>query len=176
MKIVSDLSDVVPADVIVIATPSHAVQNIAEKLAPLVGENQLVVSCAKGLLDDDFLRMSEIIEKTITNSVVAALSGPNHAEEVSRQEPTATVIACKDIVIAQKLQKIFLTPYFRPYTNEDIVGVELGGAFKNIIAVAIGLLNSLGYKDNIKAATMTRGLAEMFSYGSAGRDFQVQET
>ena len=167
LAIISDLQDAVPADVLVISTPSHAMRDIAEKLAPLVSEKQLFVSCSKGLEDDSFLRMSEVIEKTIKNSLVAALSGPNHAEEVSQKEPTATVIACKDTVIAEELQKVFLTPYFRPYTNKDIIGVELGGAFKNIIAVAIGLLNGLGYKDNIKAATMTRGLAEISRLGVA---------
>jgi glycerol-3-phosphate dehydrogenase (NAD(P)+) len=99
--------------------------------------------------------------------MVAALSGPNHAEEVAICQPAATVIACTDENAAKRIQGVFTTPYFRPYTNTDIVGVELAGALKNIIAIALGLLDGLGYQDNMKAATMTRGLAEISRLGIA---------
>lgn len=165
LEIVSDLSQIVPADVIILVTPSHSIRAMMQSLMPFLKKGQIIVSCAKGLEDDTFLRMSQVIEEVVDGLIIATLSGPNHAEEVSRKEATATVVACKDDDVARSLQKIFTTYYFRPYTNFDIVGVELGGALKNIIAVAIGLLNGLGYKDNIKAATMTRGLAEISRLG-----------
>jgi glycerol-3-phosphate dehydrogenase (NAD(P)+) len=114
--------------------------------------------------------MSEVIESELPEEFrkrIGVLSGPNHAEEVSRQIPSATVISALDRKVALKLQEIFMTPYFRVYTNPDIIGVELGGATKNVIAIAAGISDGLGYGDNTKASLMTRGLAEMTRLGVA---------
>jgi glycerol-3-phosphate dehydrogenase (NAD(P)+) len=126
-----------------------------------------MLSCSKGLEDGTFLRMSQILLQEYPHALSATLSGPNHAREVADRQPTATVIAAEDEKAAERIQGIFNCAYFRPYTNKDIIGVELAGAFKNIIAIALGLLNGLGYQDNIKAATMTRGLAEISRLGVA---------
>jgi glycerol-3-phosphate dehydrogenase (NAD(P)+) len=163
----ADIGAVLPADLIVCALPSYAVRPMAKRLAPKILPGQLVLSCAKGLEDKTFCRMSQVIQSECPSALVAALSGPNHASEVAARQPTATVVACADESVAEEIQQAIATSYFRPYTNKDIAGVELGGALKNIVAVALGLLNGLGYQDNIKAAAMTRGLAEISRLGVA---------
>lgn len=165
LKIVSAMQDMFPADLIVLAVPSHALRDICKSMCSFLQAGQIIVSCAKGLENETFLRMSQIIKKECSSSHVCVLSGPNHAKEVANMQPTATVIACEQQDIAEKVQHTFTAPYFRPYTNEDVAGVEFGGAFKNIIAMALGILDGLGYQDNAKAATMTRGLAEISRMG-----------
>ena len=154
---------------IVLVTPSHAVREMAGQLAPLVGANTIVVSAAKGLELTTVKRMSEIIseELPIATEHIAVLSGPNHAEEVALRHPTATVAAAQSRQVAETVQDTFMLPNFRVYTNPDIIGVELAGALKNIIALGAGIAEGLGFGDNAKSALMTRGLAEITRLGMA---------
>jgi glycerol-3-phosphate dehydrogenase (NAD(P)+) len=162
-----DLSRAVDgADVVVVATPSHGVRATAEGFAPHLDDATVLVSLAKGLERETLMRMTEVLADVAgVPSRIAALSGPNHAEEVSLGVPTTTVIAAYDHDVGCTLRDLFTTDTFRAYTNDDVVGVELCGASKNVIAVATGMADGLGYGDNTKAALMTRGLAEMTRLG-----------
>lgn len=159
---------VAESEVIVVATPSHAVRDAVRAFAVHAPTDAIVVSLAKGLERETLLRMTEVIaQETGRPERVAALSGPNHAEEVSKGLPSTTVIAAYDEEVGRALQALFTTSFFRVYTNSDVVGVELAGASKNVIAVATGMSDGLGYGDNTKASLMTRGLAEMSRLGAA---------
>ncbi len=154
------------AEIVIIATPSRAVREAASALKPLLAPNTPVVSLAKGLELDSLMRMTQVLTDVLGHeSRLAALSGPNHAEEVSRGIPSATVISAYEPKLGIWLRELFTTPAFRAYTNSDIVGVELAGASKNVIAVAAGMSDGLGFGDNTKASLMTRGLAEMSRLG-----------
>jgi glycerol-3-phosphate dehydrogenase (NAD(P)+) len=156
------------AEIVVLAVPSHAMRQITKAINPLIKQRMVVLSLAKGIEEGTFCRMSEVVEEELGSRIktkIAVLSGPNHAEEVAQNIPTATVVACRDIKIAQFLQQIFMTNWFRVYTNSDVIGVELGGATKNVIAIAAGISDGLGFGDNTKASLMTRGLAEMIRLG-----------
>lgn len=155
------------AELIIIATPSHAVRATAKSLAAHIGAGTVVVSAAKGLELGSLKRMSTVIAEEIPAATVVALSGPNHAEEVSAGQPTATVAASLDRQAAELVQDALMAAHFRVYTNPDIIGVELGGALKNIIALGAGVAEGLGFGDNAKAALMTRGLAEITRLGTA---------
>jgi glycerol-3-phosphate dehydrogenase (NAD(P)+) len=162
----SDLEEAVRGrDTLVLAAPSHAVRAIARLMVPFIGEGTVLVNCAKGLEEDTLLRMSAVLEQELPACRVSVLSGPNHAEEVSRFIPTATVVSATDPLLAEQIQDLFMTPNFRVYTNKDLVGVELGGALKNIIALGTGISDGLGFGDNTKAALMTRGLTEIARLG-----------
>jgi len=155
------------AEMIVVAVPSHAVRDVCSKIKDCVIKDQIFISLTKGIEDKTFKRMSQVIEEFFPENKVAVLSGPSHAEEVSRDIPTAVVVASKHEDVALKVQDIFMTPNFRVYTNTDIIGVEIGGAVKNIIALAAGISDGLGFGDNTKAALMTRGIAEIARLGIA---------
>ncbi len=156
------------ADVIIVATPSQAVRSAAEAMAGVWNGRAPIVSLAKGLERGSLLRMTEVLADVLGHrEMFAALSGPNHAEEVSAGIPSATVISAYDPALGVALRDLFMTRTFRAYTNPDIVGVELAGAAKNVIAVAAGMSDGLGYGDNTKATLMTRGLAEMSRLGRA---------
>jgi glycerol-3-phosphate dehydrogenase (NAD(P)+) len=155
------------AEVVIVATPSHAVRSVIQSL-DLSNKGKLIwVNVAKGIENKSLLRISQVIEKVghISDLNIAVLFGPSHAEEVSREIPTAIVSASKSEVTAKLVQEIFMRPYFRVYSNLDIVGVELGGALKNIIAVAAGICDGAGFGDNTKAALITRGLVEINRLG-----------
>ena len=158
-------------DVLLFAVPSPFVRTTAKKAAPHIPDGQLIVDVAKGVEDKTLMTMSEIIEDELAKAGrkarVVALSGPTHAEEVARDMPTAIVAACADEEAAKTVQKIFNTPTFRVYTNDDRRGTELGGAVKNVIALAVGIALGLGYGDNAKAALITRGNAELARLGAA---------
>ncbi len=160
---------VLNADFIVIATPSHAVRHTTEQLSKVISRHTIVISAAKGLELGSLKRMSEVIADVIPwgTDRVAAISGPNHAEEVGLKHPSASVVASLCSTAAEKVQDIFITPYFRVYTNPDLIGVEMGGALKNIIALGAGIAEGLGFGDNTKAALMTRGIAEIARLGTA---------
>jgi glycerol-3-phosphate dehydrogenase (NAD(P)+) len=165
-----DLAEAVfNAQIVVITTPSHAVRETATHLAKLVANDAIIVTAVKGLELESHKRMSEVIAEIIPSLAnrIAAISGPNHAEEVGLQYPSTSVVASPFRSIANGIQDIFMMPYFRVYTNPDIVGVELGGALKNIIALGAGIAEGLGFGDNTKAALMTRGLAEITRLGMA---------
>ena len=158
-------------DILLFAVPSPFVRATAKKAAPHIAEGQIIVDVAKGVEDKTLMTMSEIIEdelaKVHRTARVVALSGPTHAEEVARDMPTLIVAACSDADAATAVQKVFNTPNFRVYTNTDRRGTELGGAVKNIIALAVGIALGLGYGDNAKAALITRGNAELTRLGLA---------
>lgn len=158
------------ADVVLFTVPSQYLRSVARAAAPHIPRNALVVHGAKGLEVGTLKRMSEVLAEELPDwpaSRIACLSGPSHAEEVGRDVPTAVVVASRDREVQLALQDIFMTSRFRVYTNPDIIGVELGGALKNIIAFGTGVADGLGFGDNARAAIMTRGLAEIARLGIA---------
>lgn len=152
-------------DVAVLAVPSPFTRSTSKNLAPFVKEGQIIVNVAKGIEEKTLMTLSEIIEQEIPQANVCVLSGPSHAEEVGRGLPTTCVVSSKKKETAEYLQEIFMSPVFRVYTTPDILGVELGGALKNVIALAAGTADGLGYGDNTKAALITRGIAEIARLG-----------
>src|SRR4030095_3577650 len=164
----SDLEDLAGCDLIVFVTPSKALREVSARLSTVaVRPDAVLLSCTKGVERGSGARMTEIIAEFFPRHTIAALSGPSHAEEVARQQPTAVTIACGNAEAAQRLQRVFTTNFFRAYTNDDVAGVELGGALKNIFAVAAGVSDGLGLGDNSKAALATRALADMVRLGTA---------
>ena len=152
-------------DVIVSAVPSVAVRSTAAKMTSVIEKGQIIVNVAKGVEESTLMTMSEVIQQEIPQANVCVLSGPSHAEEVSRGLPTTCVVSSKCRKTAEYLQNIFMSPAFRVYTTPDILGVELGAALKNVIALAAGAADGLGYGDNTKAALITRGIAEISRLG-----------
>jgi glycerol-3-phosphate dehydrogenase (NAD(P)+) len=155
------------AEVVVIAVPSKFYRQVLETFVPHIPPTALLLSVSKGLDQKTQERLSVTAGKVLGRGPVAALSGPSHAEEVARRVPTAVVIACRDHNVAVQLQQVFNSPEFRIYTSDDVVGVELGGALKNVIALAAGVSDGIGFGDNTKAALITRGLAEIARLGAA---------
>ena len=153
--------------IIVLAVPSQAIRSVCRQIKPFVKDKQILVDVAKGLEKGTGLRLSDVCHQELPNNKYVVLSGPSHAEEVSRDIPTTVVVSSEDIYIAEIVQDIFMSPKFRVYTNPDVVGVELGGALKNIIAFGAGICDGLGYGDNAKAALMTRGIKEIGRLGVA---------
>ena len=153
------------AEVIVTAAPSPATRVTAKGMAPYVKEGQKIVNISKGL--EGNLRLSEVYKEEIPQADISVLSGPSHAEEVSRGIPTTVVVASQSRETAEFLQDVFMDKTFRVYTSDDIIGVELGGALKNVIALCAGISDGLGYGDNTKAALITRGIAEITRLGVA---------
>ncbi len=168
IEIIGDLESALrEKDVIVFAVPSVAVRSTARKVAPYVKEGQLIVNVAKGIEETTLMTLTDIIEEEIPRAKGCVLSGPSHAEEVSRGLPTTCVVGAKDKETAEFLQNIFMSPVFRVYISPDILGIELGGALKNVIALAAGTADGLGYGDNTKAALITRGITEIARLGIA---------
>lgn len=166
INITTDLSVCADDDITVIATPSFAVRQTAKKLS-LFKNNGIVVNVAKGFEDGSLLRLSQVIEQELPNSSITVLSGPSHAEEVARKIPTMLTASGKSDMACKLVQEAFSNDFLRVYTNTDIVGVELGGALKNVIAVAAGVCDGMGLGDNSKAALITRGLVEMARLGES---------
>ncbi|MGN1123242.1 MAG: NAD(P)H-dependent glycerol-3-phosphate dehydrogenase [Eubacterium sp.] len=155
-------------DVLLFSVASPFVRQTAQKASPYIKNGQLIVDVAKGIESSTMLTMSQVIKDAIDKDItVVALSGPSHAEEVAINLPTTIVSACEDMNAARQVQDIFMNTCMRVYTNEDILGVELCGALKNIIALACGISKGLGYGDNATAAIITRGIAEIARLGSA---------
>lgn len=154
-------------DILVLAVPSNAVKSTAKNIAPFITEGQIIVIVSKGFDTDTNMLLTDTVLSEIPSAKVAVLSGPTHAEEVGVGMPTTIVVAHEDHKIAKKIQSVFMTETFRVYTNTDVVGVEIGGAIKNIIALCVGICDGLGYGDNTKAALMTRGMAEIVRLGIA---------
>lgn len=168
IAVTNDLKEAVEGrDILVFAVPSVFVRSTAKSVAPYYKEGQVIVDVAKGIEESTLMRLSEIIEAEIENSTVCVLSGPSHAEEVARKIPTTVVVGAKDYAIAKDLQQVFSNGWFRVYTNPDILGIELGGALKNVIALAAGICDGLKFGDNSKAALITRGVAELTRLGVA---------
>lgn len=161
-------------EIILIVTPSMAIRSTLNNMKPFVKDDQVFLLCSKGMEPDTQKVFTEVIEEIYPNNKVAALSGPSHAEEVIKLLPTAVVIASKDEELLGTLQDTFMCEHFRVYTNTDILGVELGGSLKNIIALCCGMAHGLGFGDNALAALITRGLLEISRIGIAvGADMQT---
>ncbi|MFW6157637.1 MAG: NAD(P)H-dependent glycerol-3-phosphate dehydrogenase [Balneolaceae bacterium] len=156
-------------DVVVFAIPSHAVREVAGKTLPFLSGEEIVVNVAKGIENDTFMTMSQVLVETLAEKVIedriGVLHGPSHAEEVGKFRPTAIVSCSYSKRTARMIQKIFMTPMFRVYLNYDMVGVEIGGAVKNIMAIAAGIVDGADLGDNAQAALITRGLHEMKRLG-----------
>ena len=166
LSVTSDISCVSGADLVVCASPSYAVRGTAKAAAPHLGPDTVMVSVSKGIEKGTNLRMSQLVrEETGDRFPVVALSGPSHAEEVGVRLPTGCVSACPDEQAARLVQDTFMNDYFRIYTSSDIVGVELSGALKNVVALACGISDGMGYQDNTKALLMTRSMAEIARLG-----------
>lgn len=167
IKLTCDISSVKGSDIVILAVPSFAVRSTAKQLKPLLEAGQIIVNVAKGLEEETLKRMSEVIEEELPSAKVVVLSGPSHAEEVSRDVPTAIVAASKYSDAAEKVQAILMNRNFRIYVNPDVIGVELGASIKNVMALAAGVCDGLKLGDNTKAALMTRGITEMARLGVA---------
>ena len=166
MVITGDLEQTIAdKDFLVLAVPSPFTRSTAKKMAPYVSDGQIIVDVAKGIEESTLLTLSKQIEQEIPQADVAVLSGPSHAEEVGRKLPTTCVVGAKTRKTAEYLQSMFISPVFRVYTSPDILGIELGGSLKNVIALAAGIADGLGYGDNTKAALITRGIAEIARLG-----------
>ena len=164
----SELRDAIDADVVLFVVPSSATRAMAEKVAALApNPDAIMIACSKGIELGTGKRMSEIIGEQLPDHRLAVLSGPNHAEEVSRGLATATVIGATDPAVSAYLQELFTAPTFRSYTGDDLAGIEWGGAIKNVFAIASGIATGLGLGDNATAGLVTRGLAEMIRLGTA---------
>lgn len=168
MEFTTDLQAAVTGkDVLVLAVPSPYTRSTSQSMKPYVREGQLIVNVAKGIEEDTLLTLSQIIEEEIPQAEVAVLSGPSHAEEVGRGIPTTIVVGAKKKVTAEYLQNIFMNEVFRVYISPDVLGIELGAALKNVVALAAGIADGLGYGDNTKAALITRGIMEIGRLGVA---------
>ena len=152
-------------DFVVLAVPSPFTRSTAQRMCPYVKEGQILVNVAKGIEEKTLMTLSEQIEEEVPQADVAVLSGPSHAEEVGKGLPTTCVVGAKTRETAEYLQKAFMSEVFRVYTSPDIKGIELGGSLKNVIALAAGIADGLGYGDNTKAALITRGIAEIARLG-----------
>ena len=167
LEIVSDLAQAIEdAEAVLLAVPSFAMREIAKRLKSVHARPRAWINLAKGLERDSFMTMSSVLKQELHTENIFTLSGPSHAEEVGRDFPTSVVLAGRDLALGEKLQRALMTDRFRVYLSDDIAGVEYGGAVKNVIALAAGILDGLGYGgDNAKAALIARGLAEMVRLG-----------
>ncbi len=161
----SDISCVKDKEMIILVTPSGAIRSTAHSMSKFVDEGCVVVILSKGLEGSTLKTLSEVVEEEIPQAHVAVMSGPSHAEEVAKGVPTTNIAACKDIEYAELIQSTFMSENFRVYTGTDVLGVELGGALKNIIALCAGITDGIGFGDNTKAALMTRGIREIARLG-----------
>jgi glycerol-3-phosphate dehydrogenase (NAD(P)+) len=170
VRVTSDLNDCTGAGLIVFATPSTALRKVASRLRKAIGNNRaLLLSCVKGIEHGTGMRMSQVLGELFPEQKIAVLSGPNLAVEVVQNCPTATVIGCDDLECATSLQTALGSPRFRVYTSREVTSIELGGALKNVFAIAAGISDGLGLGDNSKAALVTRSLAELVRLGVAMR-------
>ncbi len=166
IKLTTDISAVADKDIVMVGVPSTFVREVVTEAKPYLTKNTIVVNTSKGLEDESLKRMSEVVGEILPNPVVV-LTGPSHAEEVSRGVPTTVVVACKEVSYAETVQETFMNKTLRVYLSKDVIGCEIGGSLKNIIALAAGVSDGLGYGDNTKAALMTRGLHEITRLGVA---------
>lgn len=164
LEISADPACVSGRELVVIACPSFPIRDVCQKIAPYLDENTVLVSVTKGIEADTLKRMSQVVEEE-THKNVVVLTGPSHAEEVAKNIPTGCLAACLDKKLAEFVQNAFMSDTFRVYTSPDVIGAELGGALKNVIALCAGISDGLGYGDNSKAMLMTRGLTEIARLG-----------
>lgn len=167
IQITSDTAKISGQDIVLIATPSYAVRETCRKIKPYITPNVVLVCVSKGLEQGTYQDFSSVMEEEFPNNANVILSGPSHAEEIARGQATTVVAASKSEEAAQYIQDEMMNPALRIYVNDDVIGVELGGALKNIIAVSAGIADGLGIGDNAKAALMTRGITEIARLGEA---------
>lgn len=167
IKLTTEYDAIKTSDMIIFGVPSSFVRSTAKEVSAYIAKDTIVLNAGKGLEDGTFKTLSEILEEEIPQAKIAVLSGPSHAEEVAREVPTAVVIASKSKETAEFIQKECSSSVLRMYVNTDVLGCELGGALKNIIALCAGICDGLGYGDNTKAAVMTRGMHEIVKLGLA---------
>lgn len=167
IRLTNDHAAMGNADIVVFVTPSTALRDISAQMRLSIKRDAVLLSCTKGIEHGSGLRMSEILRESFPQHPVAVLSGPNLAAEIARHQPAAAVLGCTDANIAKQLQTLLGSPRFRIYTSDDVVSIELGGALKNVYAIAAGLCDGLQLGDNAKAALITRALAELIRLGSA---------
>lgn len=152
-------------ELLVLAVPSVYTRSTSQLMSPYIAKDQVIVNVAKGIEESSLMTLSDIISQEIPKANVAVMSGPSHAEEVGRRMPTTCVVGAKNKETAQKVQNLFMNSVFRVYISPDILGIELGGALKNVVALAAGIADGLGYGDNTKAALITRGISEISRLG-----------
>ncbi len=162
-----DISCVKDKDVVLVGIPTKFVRSVAEEAAPYLTERTVLVNTSKGLEGGTYKRMSEVLQETCPHNPIVVLTGPSHAEELARGIPTTVALASENVKYAEYIQDIFTTGTLRLYVNTDVIGCEVGGAMKNIIALAAGISDGLGFGDNTKAALMTRGIHEISALGVA---------
>lgn len=168
IQFTSDLKEAIEdKELMILAVPSTAVRSTARNMKQFVKPGQIIVDVAKGVEESTLMIMTDIIEQEIPQANVAVLSGPSHAEEVGKGLPTTIVAAAHDMETAEHIQNMFMSPVFRVYTSQDMLGVEIGAALKNVVALAAGIADGLGFGDNTKAALITRGIAEISRLGIA---------
>lgn len=168
LRFTTSIEETSGAELILLAPPSRALREVASRLSTVsLKPGAVLMSCTKGVERGSGLRMSQILEETLPGHPLSVLSGPSHAEEVARKAPTAVVLGCAEGDLGRRLQSVFSNSTFRAYTSADIVGIELGGALKNIFAIAAGVCDGLKLGDNAKAALVTRSLAELVRLGTA---------
>ncbi len=162
MVFTTDIKEAIDGkEYLILAVPSVFTRSTAKAMAPYVKEGQVIVCVAKGIEENSFMTISEVVEDEIPTAEVAVMCGPSHAEEVGTGLPTTVVAGAKKRTVAEGIQDIFMNEVFRVYTSPDVLGMELGGSLKNVIALAAGMADGLGYGDNTKAALITRGISEM---------------
>ena len=168
VRATSDLEEAVSGvDVVVVAVPSHGFRAVLASAAPFVTAGTPVVSLAKGVEQGMLLRMTEVVAEVLPASPAGVLTGPNLSREVAAGQPAASVVAFTDCALADRMMGLFGNPMFRVYTNDDVIGCELAGALKNVVAIAVGMAHGMGFGDNAKASLITRGLAELSRLGVA---------
>ena len=166
MKFTTDLAEAIKGkEMLVLAVPSIFTRSTAKSMSPFVSDGQLIVNVAKGIEEDTLMTLTDIIKQEIPQSVVAVLSGPSHAEEVGKDMPTTLVAGAEKKETAEYIQNAFMCDFIRVYTSPDVLGIELGGALKNVVALAAGMADGLGCGDNTKAALITRGITEIGRLG-----------
>jgi len=167
IRLTPSLEDAGKAELVLMAVPSFAVRETARALSPHVKRDTIIANVAKGFEEESLLRLSQVIGEEMPENPIVALSGPSHAEEIARNVPTTIVAAGRSRAAAERVQELLMHTNLRVYVNDDLTGVELGGALKNIIAFCAGICDGLGLGDNTKAALMTRGLSEIARLGMA---------
>ena len=160
-----DMKECADSDIIVMATPSHGVRSTAKRFSEFAKKDSIILNISKGIEEETYKTLSQILKDELPMCKIAVMSGPSHAEEVSRGIPTTNVVASNESGVAEFIQDVFMNSNFRVYTNSDITGVELGGSLKNVYALCCGIIEGMGLGDNTKAALMTRGLVEMKRLG-----------
>lgn len=167
IKLTNDISSVSDADIVIFGVPTNFVRSVAEKIKPFIKPETVIVNTAKGLEDGTYTRMSQVLKEVLPDSPIVVLTGPSHAEEVAIGMPTTITVASEDVKYADYIQSVMSNSLFRVYINDDVIGCELGGSLKNVIALCAGICDGMGYGDNTKAALMTRGITEIARLGVA---------